>query len=61
MFFDVAGAEMSAATIAEGLAGHGVRIGPMGETTLRAVTNLDVDRAMIEEAAGALRAVVTGA
>jgi threonine aldolase len=61
VFFDVAEAEQSAPQIAEGLAGHGVRIGPMGENTMRAVTHIDVDRAMIEEAAGALRAVVTGA
>ena len=58
VFFDVAGTGRSAARIAEGLAGHGVRVGAMGETSLRAVTHLDVNREQVEEAAVALRKVV---
>ena len=59
VFFDVAGSGKSAAEVAEGLAGFGVRIGAMGETSLRAVTHLDVDREQIEEAAEAVKQVVS--
>ena len=55
VFFDVAGTGRMAAEFAEGLAGHGVRIGAMGDTQLRAVTHLDVNRAQVEEAAEAVR------
>ncbi|MEE2980022.1 MAG: beta-eliminating lyase-related protein, partial [Pseudomonadota bacterium] len=61
VFFDVAGTGSSAVEIVEGLAGLGVRIGAMGETTMRAVTHLDVDSGQIEEAAGALRRIVAAA
>ena len=54
VFFDVAGSGLSAAEVTEGLAGHGVRVGAMGETTLRAVTHLDVTREQVEEAAEAV-------
>ncbi len=54
VFFDVAGSGQSAAEVRDGLAGHGVRVGAMGETSLRAVTHLDVNREQIEEAAQAV-------
>ncbi len=58
VFFDVAGSGLTAAEIAERLAGHGVRIGAMGGTQLRAVTHLDVNREQVEEAAEAVKKVV---
>ena len=58
VFFDVAGTGLSADAIGDRLLGHGVRMGPMGETTIRAVTHLDVDTAGIDAAAAALRSVV---
>ena len=61
VFFDVTGTGSSAVEIVEGLAGLGVRIGAMGETTMRAVTHLDVDSGQIEEAASALARVVAAA
>jgi len=51
LFFDVAGAERSAAEIAERAGAAGLRIGAMGPTRMRAVTHLDVSRADCEEAA----------
>lgn len=59
VFFDVAGTGLSADDIGERLLGHGVRVGPMGATTIRAVTHLDVDKAGMDAAAAALRSVVT--
>ena len=35
VFFDVAGTDMTAGQVAEGLAEHGVRVGPMGESLIR--------------------------
>ena len=58
VFFDVAGTGLTAAEIADRLAGRGVRIGAMGRTQLRACTHLDVNREQVEEAAEALRLVV---
>ena len=58
VFFDVAGTGRTAAEVADRLAGHGVRIGAMGRTQLRACTHLDVNREQVEEAAEALRLVV---
>jgi threonine aldolase len=58
VFFDVAGIGMSAGEVGEKLATHGVRIGAMGETMLRAVTHLDVSREQVEEAAEAVKKVV---
>ncbi len=58
VFFDVAGSGQTAAEVAERLAGHGVRIGAMGGTQLRAVTHLDVNREQVEEAAEAVKKVV---
>jgi len=61
VFFDVAGTGMTASQVAEGLADHGVRVGPMGDGLIRAVTHLDVTTAQIEEAAAAVKTVVEGA
>ena len=58
VFLDVSAAGFAAPEISERLAARGVRIGAMGPDKLRAVTHLDVDRAGVEEAAEALRAVL---
>ena len=58
IYFGVAGTGLTAPQVSERLLAHGVRIGPMGEHLMRAVTHLDVDTAGVEEAAQALRAVV---
>ena len=59
IYFDVAGTGLTAQQVSDRLLGHGVRIGPMGEYSMRAVTHLDVDTAGVEEAAQALRKVVS--
>ncbi len=58
VFFDISGTGISAAELAERLLGHGVRIGAMGPTRMRAVTHLDLDRAAIDTAAGALAEIL---
>jgi len=58
IYFDVAGTGLTAPQISERLLEHGVRIGPMDEHQMRAVTHLDVDSRGVEDAARALRAVV---
>ena len=59
VYFDVSATGLSAPRVSDRLLEHGVRIGPMDERRMRAVTHLDVDTAGVEEAAQALR-VVTG-
>jgi len=61
VFFDVAGTGMTAAQVAERLADHGVRVGPMGGGLIRAVTHLDVTTEQVQEAAAAVKAVIEGA
>ncbi len=61
MFFDVADTGLTAAQLSERLAGRGVRIGRTDQFRLRAVTHLDVTRAEVEQAAEAVRAVVSEA
>jgi threonine aldolase len=61
VFFDVGGTGLTADQVAERLADHGVRIGPMGEDLMRAVTHLDVTTEQIAKAAAAVRAVVEAA
>ena len=61
VFFDVGGTGLTADQVAERLADHGVRIGPMGEGLMRAVTHLDVTTEQVAEAAAAVRAVVEAA
>ncbi len=58
VFFDVAGTGLTASQVAERLADHGVRVGPMGAGLIRAVTHLDVTTAQVEEAAAAVKTVV---
>ena len=58
IYFDVTGTGLTAPQVSERLLEHGVRIGPMDEHRMRAVTHLDVDTAGVEEAARVLRAVV---
>ena len=58
VFFDVAGTGLTAAEIADRLAGRGVRSGAMGRSQLRACTHLDVNRQQVEEAAEAVNLVV---
>jgi threonine aldolase len=52
---------LTADQVAERLADHGVRIGPMGEDLMRAVTHLDVTTEQVAKAAAAVRAVVEAA
>ncbi len=61
VFFDVGGTGLTADQVAERLADHGVRIGPMGEGLMRAVTHLDVTTEQVAEAAAAVKAVVEAA
>lgn len=58
VFFDVRGTGLMASEIAAQLLARGVQVGGEGESRMRAVTHLDVDRAGVEEAAAALAAVV---
>lgn len=58
VYFEVAGTGMNARAIHESLLRHGVRIGHMGGTTMRAVTHLDVDRAGVDTAVRAMQEVV---
>ncbi len=60
VFFDVAGTGRTAHEINQALIAHGVRMGAVGHTRMRAVTHLDVSRADIERAVEVMRAVVTG-
>jgi len=59
VFFDVAGAGISATDVAEQLLEEGIRIGAESESRLRAVTHLDVDTAGVEQAADALSAILS--
>lgn len=58
VFLDVAGAGVTAKAIGERLEAEGINVGAMGATVLRAVTHLDVDATMVEQAAHALVAAV---
>jgi threonine aldolase len=60
VFFDVAGAGLTAAQFDAAMQAHGVRFSLPGRTLLRAVTHLDVDAAGIEHALAAARAVLSG-
>ncbi len=53
VFVDVAGAGVRAMDVSARLEAQGVNVGAMGEHLLRAVTHLDVDAAMVDEAAQA--------
>ena len=56
VIFDVAGKRDAAQTVAQ-LLDHGVRMGALGPRTVRAVTHLDIDRAGIDRALAAVRAL----
>ena len=59
VFFDVAGTGIGAQAVADrALAEHGVRVGSVGPTHIRAVTHLDISRAGVDLALEALRSVV---
>jgi threonine aldolase len=58
VYFDTSESGLSAPQVNEQLLERGVRIGDIDDALMRAVTHIDVDRAGVEEAAAALRAVV---
>jgi threonine aldolase len=58
VFVDVSGVGISAEQVSALLEEQGINIGVSGETLLRAVTHLDVNRAQVEEAGRAFVAVV---
>ena len=58
VFVDASGAGVSAGHVSARLEEQGINIGIAGETLLRAVTHLDVNRAQVEEAGRAFVAVV---
>jgi threonine aldolase len=61
VIFDVAGTGMDTQGFLAAIEEHGVRMSAMGPTLVRAVTHLDVDRAGIERALTAVRAVTRAA
>jgi threonine aldolase len=60
IYFDVTRANLDAEALCSVLMARGVRMGPMGARTIRAVTHLDVTAADIETAIAALRAAMAG-
>ena len=60
VFIDVSRSGHTAAELSAALEEQGINVGVMGDTTLRAVTHLDVDRNRVEEAAHALVRSVSG-
>jgi threonine aldolase len=58
VFIDVDDTGVSATAIATAVEERGINVGPMGDSLIRIVTHLDVDSAMVEEAASAFVAVV---
>lgn len=60
VYFDVVAPDWTPTSICKALLADGVRMGPMGARTVRAVTHLDVDAAGIEKALTALRQVMAG-
>ena len=61
VYFDVTAAALDAEALCAALLQAGVRMGPMGARTVRAVTHLDVTAAQIETALAALRSAVSNA
>lgn len=55
VYFDVTAPHLDAERLCARLLAEGVRMGPMGARTIRAVTHLDVDRAGIDKAIATLR------
>jgi threonine aldolase len=60
VFFDIGGTGLRTQAFLAGIEQQGVRMSGMGETVVRAVTHLDVDRAGVEKALAACRAVLVG-
>jgi len=60
VYFDVTCAGLDAEALCARLLARGVRMGPMGARTIRAVTHLDVSAADIETALAALGAAMAG-
>ncbi len=58
VYFDVIAPELNAETLCAQLLARGVRMGPMGTQTVRAVTHLDVDQRSIDTALDALRGIL---
>jgi threonine aldolase len=58
VYFDVIAASLDAEALCSALLERGVRMGPMGARTIRAVTHLDVSAADVETSLAALRAAV---
>jgi len=61
VYFDVTAAGLDAEALCATLLQAGVRMGPMGPRTVRAVTHLDVTAAQIETAIAALNAALSNA
>ena len=61
VYFDVAKTGLTGAEFSAALRPHEVRISAMGPTLMRAVTHIDIDRAMIDEAVTASAAVAAAA
>lgn len=61
VFMDTSGTGISAPELSDRMLTHGVRIGPMGPDTLRAVTHLDVDAGGIDRAIAAFESALKGA
>ena len=55
VFFDTAGVGLDADAFADAVRRHGVMVSTAGPTRVRACTHLDVDRAGIDTALGAIR------
>jgi threonine aldolase len=60
VFFDIAGTGLQTAEFLARIEAQGVRMSDAGETLVRAVTHLDVDRAGVERALVACRSVLQG-
>ena len=58
VFFDVIGTGLTAIDVSNALKAQGVHIGVVGETKLRALTHLDIDKAMIDETAEILTTII---
>ena len=61
VYFDVAKTGLTGAEFSAALRPYEVRISAMGPTLMRAVTHIDIDRAMINEAIAASAAVAMAA
>ncbi len=60
VFFDVSHTPFTAPEIISRLLEHGIQIGARDDTRMRAVTHLDISRAMVDEAADVLGDILRG-